>query len=549
VVSVVIDRPLVHKTVVVRTLKLLAALHRYIGTLLSLVFLAWFASGIVMMYAGYPLLGEAEKLSRMVPLASSSVRLTPAEAWQRSGRSGTPEHVRLAQLERRPVYVYTDDQHGWVTVAADDGSLVSPLTPAAAERVVALFAPGAGEPEYLGLEEQPDQWTMFALWAPYMSDYPFAPFHKFSLHDAHATQVSVLAATGDVVQETTRSERLWGYLGAVVHWIYPTMLRRHADAWVSVVVWLSAIGTALCLTGLVVGVSSYRWRRESKVAGSPFRGWLKWHHYLGLVFGMLASTWVFSGLISMDPWAWSLTDDTPDGSHQEIMRGGALNLAAYTRAAATAVAACNSALEVKELRLTQLRGEPYYWCVESPRRSLLVSGRAEQGGEPLARFDPEVLTAVARALKPNATIAESRLLDDYDAYYYPGWYDKLVNDATKRLPVLRVSFDDPNRTAIYIDPHSGAPVLAYDTAARWFRWLFHGLHSFDFGVLYRSRPLWDAIVLPLMLGGVLLSGTGVWIGIKWLARKLRKAAQPSRLRVSGALQSSSGVPKSTTCGS
>jgi hypothetical protein len=519
---------LLRNTALVRTIKLLAALHRYVGTLLCLVFLAWFASGIVMMYAGYPLLGEAEKLARMPGLARSSAQLTPAEAWARAGLTGTPEHVRLAQLEQRPVYLFTDDQHGWVGVAADDGSALSPLTPAAAERIVAQFAPGVGEPEYLGLKREPDQWTIFALWAPYMSDYSFAPFHEFSLRDAQVTHVAVLAATGDVVQETTRSERVWGYLGAVVHWIYPTMLRRHADAWVDIVVWLSAIGTALCVTGLVVGLWSYRWRREPKVSASPFRGWLKWHHYFGLVFGLLASTWVFSGLMSMDPWGWSLTDDSPDGSHQEVMRGGELDLAVFDTPD-VALAACSATLEVKEIRLVQLRGEPYYWCVESPRRSLLVGGRAE-GGEPLPRLPTELLTAAARALKPSHPIADSRLLDEYDAYYYPGWYDKLVNGGTKRLPVLRVTFDDPNRTAIYIDPHSGAPVLAYDTAARWFRWLFHGLHSFDFGFLYRSRPLWDVVVLPLMLGGVLLSATGVWVGVKWLGRKVRKTARSRRMQ-------------------
>lgn len=210
----------------------------------------------------------------------------------------------------------------------------------------------------------------------------------------------------------------------------------------------------------------------------------------------------------MDPWSWSLTDDTPDGSYQQILRGGELDVAAFTAMPAAALAACNAAISTKEIRLVQLRGEPYYWCVESPRNSLLASGRAERGGVPIAQLSAEALTAAARSLKPGYAIAESRLLEDYDSYYYPGWYDKRINGATKRLPVLRVTFDDPSGTAVYLDPCSAAPVLAHDTSSRWFRWLFHGLHSLDFGWLYR-RPLWDVIVLPLMLGGVLLSATGV----------------------------------------
>jgi uncharacterized iron-regulated membrane protein len=290
-----------------------------------------------------------------------------------------------------------------------------------------------------------------------------------------------------------------------------------------VVVWTSALGAALCVTGLVAGILRYRWRHAGSVSGSPFRAWLKWHHYLGLVFGVLAFTWVFSGLMSMDPWNWSLTDDTPDGSHQVVMRGGELDLTAFAAAPATVLAACNVAITTKELRLVQLRGEPYYWCVESPRRSRLVSGRHGRVAESVATLPVDVLTAAARSLLPEHAIAESRLLETYDSYYYPGWYDKLVNGASKRLPVLRVTFDDPTRTTVYIDPASAAPVLAYDTSARWYRWLFHGLHSLDFGRLYRARPLWDLIVLPLMLGGAVLSASGLWVGVRWLKRKWRPA--------------------------
>src|SRR5437773_2479579 len=37
---------------------------------------------------------------------------------------------------------------------------------------------------------------------------------------------------------------------------------------------------------------------------SPYRGWFYWHHVVGLLFGVLALTWVFSGLLSMNPWGF-----------------------------------------------------------------------------------------------------------------------------------------------------------------------------------------------------------------------------------------------------
>jgi hypothetical protein len=531
-----VDRNLMRRTsLAVRTVRAFVTVHRFLGTAFCLVFFAWFASGIVMMYTGYPLLSEAEKLARMAALDTTNARLSPAEAWQRTKRSDAPADVRLGMLERRPVYRFATTDWTWVTVAADDGTVLGDLDVESAGRLADEFAPGAPQLQHLGHFDSPDQWTFFSLWAPHLAGQAFSPVHKFARNDADGTELYVLAATGDIVQTTTRRERFWGYLGPVVHWAYPTSLRADPDAWNDVVVWLSVVGMTVSISGLVLGL--YRWRRGARVALSPYQGWMKWHHYLGLVFGLFASTWVFSGLLSMDPWNMSRTDDTPDGSHQDAMRGGALDLTAIATAPAAALAACNQQILTKELRLSQLRGEPYYWCVESPARSRLVSARV--GGETTATLSRDVLSSAGRALMPSQRLAASDWLTDYDAYYYPGWYDKVVRGGVKRLPVLRLTFDDPGRTLVYVDPYSAAPILAYDTSGRWYRWLFHGLHSLDFGWLYRSRPLWDIVVLPLMLGGVLLSATGVWIGLRWIRRSLRvtrrRAASPEAL-VHGAQQ-------------
>lgn len=507
-----------------RAIRVMVAIHRYVGTLFCLVFLAWFASGIVMMYTGYPLLSEADKLDRMPRLDTTLVRLSPIEAWHRTQRVDLPVEVRLGMIEHRPVYRFATGEWDWITVGAEDGRVVGELDAETAGRLAEEFAPGAPRLQHLGRLGSPDQWTFFSLWAPYMAGQHFSPVHKFARNDTEGTELYVVAATGDVVQETTRRERFWGYLGPVVHWTYPTSLRARPDVWNDVVVWLAIVGLAISVSGLVLGV--YRWRGGLRLVGSPFRGWMKWHHYLGLAFGLCATTWIFSGLLSMDPWGWSQTDDTPDGSHQEVMRGGALALAAVAFPPSEAVSICNEVLVTKELRIAQLGGEPYYWCVETPERSRLVEARA--GGEPVEMLSKDRLVRAARSLMSPSTLVASDWLIDYDAYYYPGWYDKVVRGGAKRLPVLRVTFGDPGRTLVYVDPYSGAPMLAYDTSGRWYRWLFHGLHSLDFGPLYRWRPLWDIIVLPLMLGGLLLSATGSWIGAKWLGRTVRFARRSRR---------------------
>ena len=50
--------------------------------------------------------------------------------------------------------------------------------------------------------------------------------------------------------------------------------------------------------------------------------------------------------------------------------------------------------------------------------------------------------------------------------------------------------------------------------ARWYRWLFGGLHRIDFTASMRARPAWDIIMLTLMLGGLALTSTGFYLALR-----------------------------------
>ena len=39
------------------------------------------------------------------------------------------------------------------------------------------------------------------------------------------------------------------------------------------------------------------------------------------------------------------------------------------------------------------------------------------------------------------------------------------------------------------------------------RWLYDGLHSLDFPFLYYQRPLWDAVLILLSIGGIVSTVT------------------------------------------
>jgi hypothetical protein len=48
--------------------RILVIFHRYLGIAVGILMLLWFASGIVMMYVGFPRLTEQDRLSALAPI-------------------------------------------------------------------------------------------------------------------------------------------------------------------------------------------------------------------------------------------------------------------------------------------------------------------------------------------------------------------------------------------------------------------------------------------------------------------------------------------------
>ena len=124
------------------------------------------------------------------------------------------------------------------------------------------------------------------------------PLYRIALNDNAGTELYVSSVTGEVVLDTTRRERAWNYVGSVTHWIYPTLLRRSHGAW-DVTVWsLSLVALIAAISGSMLGI--LRVKIAHRRAVSPYSGWQKWHHVLGLACMTFVLTWIFSGWLSMD---------------------------------------------------------------------------------------------------------------------------------------------------------------------------------------------------------------------------------------------------------
>ena len=119
--------------------KLLAYTHRWLGIAGCVLFVAWFVSGIVMMYARMPGLADEERLARAAVLDLSAVALSPAEAAERASVRAT--NVQVGMLRGRPVYRFGGREQ--TVVFADTGELFEGMVDEREAREVArLYAPG-----------------------------------------------------------------------------------------------------------------------------------------------------------------------------------------------------------------------------------------------------------------------------------------------------------------------------------------------------------------------------------------------------------------------
>ena len=508
--------------------KLLAYTHRWLGITGALLFIAWFVSGVVMMYARMPGLAEEERLARTEPLDLSGVRLSPADAAAKAlvetGR------VRVGMLRGRPVYRFGGREQ--TIVFADTGDVFEGMVDETEAREVARrYAPGySGDMRLAEYLTEPDQWTLQARGQ--------LPMYRFALDDEAATHLYVSEVTGDVELRTSRAERLWGYLGPVFHWVYFTPLRRNGQLWTDFIIWSSLIGCVMCVTGIVWGLWRFsprgRFRLKRVPSVSPYAGWMKWHHVSGLIFGVVTLTWTYSGLLSMGPFNW-FRSAPASRAERDASTGGPLKIEQLTiESMRAAVETVRPTFAPRELDSLQFRGEPYWvayrapsseeaaqWMnvgllPRTPRPTLehrYVSAMHPERGA-ITAFSRESMPEIARAAMPGVPVVDSVWLDEYDGYYYDP-------SGSRALPVLRVRYADANETWLYLDPGRGGIVQRSGKVSRLRRWLYQGFHSLDFPFLYFKRPLWDVVVIALSIGGTVLSITTLLPAFRRLRRHAR----------------------------
>jgi len=489
-------------------------IHRWLGIVLSLLFVVWFVSGIAMIYAGgMPSLTREARFEHLPPLDLSRVKLSPSEAVEKAELGRTPGGVTLLTVMDRPAYRFSGRDP--VTVFADNGDLLEEVGEAESITIAGRFMNLPAEKlHYAGYLTEPDQWTV--------GEQRQLPMHKITVDDPARTELYVSEARAEVGLVTTRGTRALAWVAAIPHWLYFTSLRSNGPLWNRVVIWSSGIGTILALLGIVVGIVQFSRSRPH----IPYAGWMRWHYITGAIFGVFTATWVFSGLLSMEPFPAADGAGTGAGLRQALT-GGPLDLSRFP---AMDAAAWNQALpagSIKEIDFLRIQDNPHYAVRGVEAKPLVMSANPLQIRR--ESFSIDSLMSRVRQSVPDVPVAEYEVLSQYDSYYY-------ARGQERPLPVLRVKFADLDGTWFYIDPAMSQVVGRFTSRDRVERWLYHGLHSLDFPFWYYKRPLWDIGVILLSLGGIATSGIGLYIGMKRVIRHIKRIFRPRVRAMAGTIK-------------
>jgi hypothetical protein len=469
--------------------------HRWAGVVLCLLFAVWFASGAVLHFVSFPSLSRDDQRAGSEAIDLSRVLTDPRGALERVPQASD---LRLLSVAGRPIYVAKQTDGTWVSIAADTGDRL-PLFPAAAataaaERFSRSSAVRTSDPiEY-------DQWIVHQRFDPYR------PFYRVRLNDDAETDLYVSARTGEVLQRTRSRERAWNWSGAVIHWIYFTPLRKSYWAWNQVVWWVSLVALLSSAVGTWLGLLRLASNRAAGRKGlSPFRGWMRWHHVIGLFASIIVVTWMLSGWLSMDHGRlFSRGETTAKQALQ--MRG--MSIEAVVRPAT--LESMRVAAPASEITFNAVAGRPFLTAFGPGVGEARILFLDQPPTRILAPLRDSLLLSGVDRVWPGQARAIS-VSDAYDDLY------RLAESTPRSAAVFSVTGNPALR--IYVDRYSGRFLNVMDPSRRSYAWIYYALHTFQFPGLIGHPGVRTVLVLALLALGFTASATGVVLSIKRLRRE------------------------------
>jgi len=467
--------------------------HRWAGVVLCLLFAMWFASGAVLHFVGFPALSNHDRHRGSADLSFEQVTISPVEALERVSNA---KDIRLLERDGHAAYLVQTGSGGWSAIGAQSGAPLPDVTVSEARDIAESFgsaqAVSATGPIFY------DQWIVHQHFDP------FRPFYRIRLNDAEQTDLYVSARTGEVLQRTRFAERAWNWVGAVVHWIYFTPLRQSWSTWNQVVWWVSLVALISVAAGTWLGIVRMLANRAAGRAGlSPFRGWMRWHHLIGLFASVIVITWMLSGWLSMD--------------HGRVFSMGRATDAQEARLRGMTVSDVAQAATVESLRRMAPAAEITLNAIDD--RAFLTAYESRTGAgrvvflndvaNVLPQLPDSVMLEGIKRVWPSATTTAPQAGAD-------GLY-RHAESAGEDAEGFVVGDGAAVRT--YVDQLSGRFLVVMDLSRRSYAWIYYGLHTLEFPGLIEHPALRTFLVLFLLALGFLSSATGVVLSVKRLKRE------------------------------
>lgn len=484
--------------------RFLLNIHRVLGTLLGILFLMWFVSGIVMMYHSYPSASTRESLLRAERADTAGLSFEALQ--ERLAGSGELLGLSLCRRAGTNWLEVETDRDGFLMDAAD-GRVVRRLSAGQLEQVAARWSRTEATPVLRDTLHEIDVWLVGVQ--------PFRefPVYHYDLPGGAGEELYLSSRTGGVLQYTTRSSRFWAWVGAIPHWLYIKQLRMHGrQPWTSVVLWVSGIGILMTLAGIYAGIRSWRMARRRDRRLTPYvKPAFRLHHLFGLFFGLFVLTWIFSGFMSLaDVPQWLAPVHERHNPHEEL-HGSRLQPAAYRLDYRDVLRSA----PVKRLTWTALGSLPLYKVETDDETYLVDASSPSSSASSVTRFLPDSLFCrrLMREVRPESDVRIT-LLTEYDGYY-------ASRKRTLPLPVWRMEVDDADAGCYYLNPRD-ASCRYFNRNTRCRALLYKGLHCFSFPFFDRHPLLRDTLMWLLLLGGTAVSASGVWLAVKYVGRKMKK---------------------------
>ena len=478
--------------------KIIRKIHSILGTIFSILFVLWFFTGFVMIYHNFPKITDEQKYSGLFPIFTDSQNKIGDTILD----IDSLEYFSLKTKSTGDIYFEYKQRGQYHIIDTLD---------AFSERQ--SFSDIVGYASKLNNSQiiQIDTLKDLDRWMPYDKQKADYPLYKFYYADDAKSELYVSSLTGEGLQYTNSDSRFWGWVGAIPHWLYIANLRHYTDVWKTVVIILSGIGSLTCIAGIILGFRAYRVRyKRKKELKSPYKSVYKWHHILGFVFGLFVFTFAFSGMMSLQKVPqWIVKTQNPNLESAAKDSYLSISPSDYPLHYSAIIDKYNG--KVQKIEWASFDDNPYYKAVIEDSLYYFDATVANNISS-LYLSEKDVRNKISK-VHGNCSI-QIDLMDDYDNYY--------IHKRNKLpLPVYKVTVDDADNSLYYINPKTG-DITYFNANTKLRKWTYQALHSFSVKYLLDRPILWNIIMWTSMIGGTLVSLTGLWLAVKYTKRKLKK---------------------------